>query len=164
MSQVLKLNQFLAMLVTVLIMPTSAFAGGSVGTPMDAAQLLQALPVNIKAKLASTDAEWKKIEPLLTKVMKLRPLTIVPLTPPAQSGGAALRGGAPAASPSIMAHAALVAAVRNKASDEEVAKALASYLEIHDKAIADLRAAQKELKDAANAKQEAALVDLGYLD
>jgi hypothetical protein len=167
MTTTLRPNCLLMLLVAMFAMPSPTHAGGAgggVAAPMDAAQLLQALPVNIKARLASTEAEWKKIEPLLTKVMKLRPLTIVPLTPPGQSGGAASRGGASAESPSIQAHQALVAAVRNIASDEEVAKALKNYLEVHDKAMADLRRAQKELQDAANAKQEAALVDLGYLD
>jgi hypothetical protein len=148
------------------------FGGGGAGGPggrgaMDPAAAKQTALDNAKTAMGATDAEWAKISPLLGKVYDAR--LLVPAAPTGRGGGrggagGGGRGGAATPSPAAEAQTALTTAVTDNAAADVLAKALATYRTARDKARADLAAAQKDLKGAVNAKQEAVCVSRGYLE
>jgi hypothetical protein len=158
----LKRSWLVLLLWAVLALPMPAFAGGGgIGGGTAAGQAQQSRLDNARATMEATDDQWKKIEPLLTKVLDLSRQVTSP------GGGQPGYGAVPPQSvnqgPAHIAQRALDTAVRNNASDDDLAKALKTFREAREKAQADLAAAKKELKDAVNARQHAVLVSLGYM-
>jgi hypothetical protein len=116
---------------------------------------------NIKQRLAATDEEWKVIEPKLTRVM----LAAADAGQPGQiTGPSMMLGGTVSTSPATKAMRELRATLQDPHSaSDEVAMRLRRWREAHEKAKADLAAAQKDLIDVLSARQEALLVNMGVL-
>lgn len=120
-----------------------------------------------KTELAATDAEWAKIEPLLTKVFKLSSDASSRGMFGGRGRGGASADAAPAPDQTEVqkASAALRAVLQktDSASGEIKAK-LAEFRTAKEKAQKELAAAQAELKKAVTERQEAALVLMGTLN
>jgi Spy/CpxP family protein refolding chaperone len=114
--------------------------------------------------LGATDAEWKVLEPKVTKVQTLNGQLMM--------GGRGGRGrGAPDAAPAAetdlqkaqTALRALVAPDNTTAKAEDITKALTALRAAREKAEGELTAAQADLKKVVTPKQEALLVLAGLL-
>jgi len=137
-------------------------------------QMRQQMAERMKEQLGVTDEEWKVMQPLIDKVMTL--------SREARGGGmggmmGGRRGGRPggdsnAAPPSDRpqsdiqkASEALQKLLDDKDSTpEQIKAALATYREVRAKARAALEAAQKQLREICNMRQEARFVSMGLLD
>ncbi|MEW6254113.1 MAG: hypothetical protein AB1716_25980, partial [Planctomycetota bacterium] len=120
----------------------------------DPGQMRERMLNNIKEQMAVDEAQWKELAPKVEKVMTLQR--------EARGGGMFGRGGDPGGAPEskvAQAQRDLRTALENKDTPAaEITQKLAAYREARDKARADLQAAQKDLKQGLNPRQEAALV------
>jgi Spy/CpxP family protein refolding chaperone len=119
--------------------------------------------------LGATEAEWKVLEPKVTKVQTLTQQL-------SSRGGRGMRGGpgadtgaaAPAPSDVQKARTALTDLVGPNATGtptaDQISKALTAYRSARQKAQAELTTAQADLKKVVTPKQEALCVLAGILD
>ncbi len=127
----------------------------------DFAQMRERMMTGIKDQMGATDEEWKALLPKIEKVMNAqRDLR--------SFGGFGGRGRGDEGQPRskvAQAQQDLKAALDNKDTPaDDLAKKTAALREAREKARADLQAAQKELKQGATPRQEAALVLIGLID
>jgi hypothetical protein len=134
----------------------------------DPAQMRERMMTRLKDEMEVTDdAEWKAIEPLISKVFDARAATMTGMRfgPPRRAGGdnsdQARRGffGQP---PSAEAEA-LQKAVDAKASNSELKAAIAKYNEARKAKQADLEKAQADLRKVLTVRQEAVATLNGLL-
>jgi hypothetical protein len=157
---------------------------GGPGGNFDPAQMRQRMMDRMKEQLGVTnDAEWKVMEPRLTKVMELSRQTSMGgrgmfgmmgrRGGPGGPGGnnadpqAARRGrGFPGEETALSkAMTQLSTVLENQsASPEEIKTALTSVRAAREKAKQDLAAAQADLKKILSVRQEAVLVEMGQLE
>jgi Spy/CpxP family protein refolding chaperone len=162
-----------------------SIAGGRVGGgPMDPGMMQVKITESIKAKLAPTDDEWKKLRPLIEKVQEAqrnlrngagmsfssgpmmrgnangKPIDQV------HTGAFQMVGGGNAVVDTLPGQAMqdLRSSVDANAGDEELAARIKAFHEQRDAARSDLAAAQKALRQACTTRQEAILMTLGTLD
>ncbi len=136
------------------------------GGGRDPAQMQQRMLGAIRGELLATDDEWKTLEPTLKKVIGLA----------GQVGGGEYRtlmwrrGGRGGQAqegeqkPLAAAKSALKAALEGDASDADVTAKLKAFRAAREAVLKELAKAHAELREAANARQEANLVLLGLLD
>ncbi len=149
--------------------------GGQGGRQFDPAAMQQRMMQRLQERMGSTDDEFAAIKPKLEKVMTLQ--RDMQGGRGMMGGGRGGRGGngGPAATPaadpatpvSPIAQAAkdLQTTLDNKdAPADDIKTKLDAYRAAKSKAKDDLAAAQKDLKDVLNHRQEATLVLMGMLD
>jgi len=118
----------------------------------------------IKEQIGATDDDWKTLGPKVEKVMTLQRDVRGGF---GGRGGAGGGGGQPDAAQSKVAQAQadLRAALEDKnVSGDDVAKKVTALRDARKKARAELEAAQKDLREGANARQEAVLVLNGLIE
>jgi hypothetical protein len=117
--------------------------------------------LRIKQQLEANDDEWKVIQPKVQKLLS----AIADAAPPAQAGGMRMAFGALSASSAVTkATSDLRAAVNDpKTSAQTLELRLHAWRDAHEKAQADLAAAQKDLTSVLTARQEATLSMMGML-
>ena len=121
----------------------------------------------IKESLQPTDAEWKTLEPKVTKVLTLSRQTGAMgmgfgVGTFRRSGG---QGPETPQTPVAKATEELRTTLENKeAKAEEIKAKLTALRDIRNKAKQELLAAQKDLAKGLNPRQEAQLVMMGILD
>jgi len=156
--------------VVVLLVALAAFSvvlaqpqGPGAGQPQDQGRRgggSERMMTSIKEQIGATDDEWKGMAPKVEKVMTLQR---------DMRGGFGGRGGGgqPDAPQSKVAQAQadLRAALEDKnVSGDDVAKKVTALRDSRKKARTELEAAQKELREGANARQEAVLVLYGLIE
>jgi hypothetical protein len=143
------------------------------GGNFDPTQARQQFLSRIKEQMGATDEEWSAISPKLEAVMNAQRDT----RNRGGFGGGRTRGGNnadPNAQPQpqpgsdsavAKAQADLRAVLDNKdAKPEEIKAKLTALRDAREKAKSSLAAAQKDLKDLLTQRQEAILVNMGFLD
>jgi hypothetical protein len=150
--------------------------GHSSGSSFDPARMKRMTLDLIRDKTAATDEEWKTLLPKIEKVMDAQKKTRTGAGMSFSSPGMTSRngvatitsaiagGGTNVDTPAGQAMQKVRAALEKQTPDDDIRKKLAALREARDQARADLAAAQKELKEACSARQEAALVTLGQLE
>jgi hypothetical protein len=142
--------------------------GGPGGGGFDPARMRQFAIDRVKEQMGDIkEDEWKVIEGKLSPVVDKRGELMM-----AGLGGFRFgRGGGgdqperPAANPVEQASRDLRKALEDKSTSEEMVKEkLTAFREARDKAKNELASAQKELKEVVMPRQEAVLVQQGYLD
>jgi len=143
--------------------------GGFGGDPAEFQQrMLERVKENLEVK---DDAEWKAIEPLVTKVMEAQREAMTSRFRGAfggrgrggegGGGGGGGRGGFGEPSPE---QEALQKAIDSKASNADIKAAVAKYREARKAKEAALTKAQDDLKKVLSVRQEAILVNTGMLN
>ena len=155
------------------------FGGG--GFNMDPQQIQQMMMNLFRDRLVVTnDDEWKVIEGRLSKVMQLRTETLMGGMGFSAfrgmgrggngggggGGGAQMRGmrGLAGMGQPLPEAEALQTSLDNEAPNAEVKARLEKYREAHKKKMAELAAAQKDLREVLSLRQEAVLVSMGMLE
>jgi len=160
--------------------------GGQGGAPMDPQQIQAQMQARaqqfFRDQLAVTnDEEWSVIEPRLTAVTQLKTESVMSgmgalrslmggggRGANAQAGGgrraAGGGGGLAALAPPSPEATALQAAIDDQAPKEELKAALAKLRESRKRKLAQLEAAEEQLRQVLTVRQEAILVSLGLLD
>lgn len=136
--------------------------GGRGGGP---GQLRERMLDTVKAQLGASDEQWKTLAPKVEKVMTLQREARGGLM--LGRGGDAPSGDAAGGDENKAsdAHRKLRETLDKKdAPEAEITKALAAYREARDKARDELKAAQKDLKQGATAREEAVFVSIGLID
>jgi hypothetical protein len=150
--------------------------GGGQGRPgrgnFDPAQFQQRMLDNLKESLEITDdAEWKAIEPLVTKVLDLRRQSMSGMGRGmfgrnrggnSQDSQNRPRGGGFFGTPSPDAEA-LQKAIDGKASNNEMKAAIAKFQEARKAKQAELEKAQADLRKVLSVRQEAIATSDGLL-
>ncbi|MBI4578280.1 MAG: hypothetical protein HY718_01165 [Planctomycetes bacterium] len=133
----------------------------------DAAQYRQRMLDGIKEQLGASEDEWKELQPKIEKVLTVQRDTrgwFGGFTGRRQGGEEGAAAGQ-ARSKVAQAQRDLRTALDDKSTPvEDITKKLAALREAREKANAELKAAQKELKGGVKDRQEAVLVLFGLLD
>jgi Spy/CpxP family protein refolding chaperone len=149
--------------------PRPPIAGAQGGSgQLEPPQFRQALYDTIKKHLEMTDAQWDAFQPKLEKVRKaqanLRSGAGIALGR-AQGGVARLQGAVDVDTPLGHAMSDLRTALEDKdVSTDELVKKMSAVREAREKAKAELKTAQDELKADLTPRQEAVLMTLGQLE
>ena len=142
---------------------------GGQGGNFDPAQMRSQFLQRIKEQLGATDEEFAALQPKLEKVMTAQRDTR------GGRGGFGRRGGQDGntndanaqqnQSAVAKAQAELRTVLDNKDSKpEEIKSKLTALRDAREKAKADVASAQKELRELLTQRQEAVLVNMGFLD
>ena len=142
---------------------------GGQGGNFDPAQMRSQFLQRIKEQLGATDEEFAALQPKLEKLMTAQRDTR------GGRGGFGRRGGQGGntndanaqqnQSAVAKAQAELRTVLDNKDSKpEEIKSKLAALRDAREKAKADVASAQKELRELLTQRQEAVLVNMGFLD
>jgi hypothetical protein len=147
--------------------------GGGRGFGGDPAEFQQRMMERVKEQLeVKDDAEWKAIEPLVTKVMEARRDVDMGRFRGAfggrnrggGDGGGGGGGGRGFFGEPMPEQEALQKAIESKASNADIKAAVAKYREARKAKEAALTKAQDDLKKVLSVRQEAILVNNGMLN
>ena len=145
--------------------------GGRGGGNFDPAQMQQRMNERIKERFASTDDEWKAIEPLVTKVNEARMASMaggmrgmMGRNRAGGQGGQGGQGGAPRFGPEPSAEeTALSDAIEKDAAKDDLKTKMAAYRKAKAAKEAELKTAQENLKKVLTTKQEAVALEMGLV-
>ena len=132
------------------------------GAGFDPAQMLNRMLQHHQMALGSSDEEWATLEPLVKKVLELRPGPSMGGFGERQGGPGRGRGG-PAASANPEAEALQAALDSTESTDADIEAKLQALRDARKAKAAELQAAQDALAAAAGARAEARLVLMGTL-
>ena len=138
--------------------------GGFGGQRFDPAAMRDRMLQRIKESCGATDDEWKVLEPKITRVMETQQASRTPFGGRGRGPGGLTPDAGPQ-SPVAVAANDLRQSLDNKDTTPDQIKAkLQALREAREKAAAEAKAAQAELRELLTARQEAVLVSQGILD